>query len=336
VAVQTPPIPPSPDQEIEAGLIEDARARQRRHRGIFAALVAAGLLAAGLIVGFAGGGGGGSAGGRSAGGDGLPDGAPGRTASVNSETHTRRQLLQTLAVLRTSPNAADHRATACAKASRPSITFAHCRMSGMFSVLPPFPPSSPMWATWGYPRLDASLIRVVPVPRFDATLTLTPMTWQPSRSPRRVEGLDVAIAYSRGQTGSGPRPTSVATVRTHGLAISGGNATPQMRSVFGAVVVPDGIATVRLKPIRLISPPAPINPRRFGTVTTSVHDNVAAFRFAVPYVKDHHAKSLVYAVTVVARATWYGRRGNVIARTTTQLPLWLRVRGDNGPTTATN
>jgi hypothetical protein len=128
----------------------------------------------------------------------------------------------------------------------------------------------------------------------------------------------------------------VATVRTHGLAISGGNATPQMRSVFGAVVLPDGIARMTLTPIRVISPPAPVNPLRFGTVTTSVHDNVAAFRFAVPYVQDRHAKSLVYAVTVVARATWYDRRDNVIVRTTTQLPLWLRVRGNNGPITATN
>lgn len=256
-------------------------------------------------------------------------------SSPNSETHTRQQLLQMLAVLRTPPNAADRRAIACAQSSPPSVVFRDCRRAGMFPVLPPFPRSSPIWATWGYPRLDPSLTRVVPVPRFHATLTLAPVTWQPSRSPRRAEGLELAIAYSRGQTGTGPRPTSVASVRTHGLAVSGGNATPQMMSVFGAVVVPDGVATLTLEPIRLISPPAPVDPRRFGSVTTSVHDNAAAFRFAVPYMKDRHAKSLVYAVTVVARAIWSDQRGNVIARTTTQLPLWLRVRG-KGPITATN
>jgi hypothetical protein len=109
-----------------------------------------------------------------------------------------------------------------------------------------------------------------------------------------------------------------------------------MRSVSGAVVVPDGVATVTLEPIRLISPPAPVDPHRFGTSTTSVHDNIAAYRFTVPYVRDPNQKSLVYAVTVVARATWSDRHGTVIARTTTQLQLWLKVRGNNGPITATN
>ncbi|HJS97214.1 MAG TPA: hypothetical protein VJ741_23295 [Solirubrobacteraceae bacterium] len=86
--------------------------------------------------------------------------------------------------------------------------------------------------------------------------------------------------------------------------MSGTNATPTMRSVVGVVVVPDGVATVTLQPVRLISPPAPVDPRRFGTSTTSVHDNIAAYRFTVPYVRDPRQKSLVYAVNVIARATW--------------------------------
>jgi photosystem II stability/assembly factor-like uncharacterized protein len=60
--VETPWLPPAPDQEIEAGPIKDARARQRRHRGIAAALIVAAALAAGLILGFTGGGGGSRAG----------------------------------------------------------------------------------------------------------------------------------------------------------------------------------------------------------------------------------------------------------------------------------
>jgi hypothetical protein len=43
-------------------VIEDARARQRKHRGIGAALIAAAVLAVGLILGFTGGGGGSRAG----------------------------------------------------------------------------------------------------------------------------------------------------------------------------------------------------------------------------------------------------------------------------------
>lgn len=59
MAVQTPPaIPPAPVPEIDAGLIEDARARQRRHRRAGAALLLAVLIAGALIAGMSGGGGG--------------------------------------------------------------------------------------------------------------------------------------------------------------------------------------------------------------------------------------------------------------------------------------
>jgi len=56
-AVESPPAP-TPATQTEAGAIEDARARQLRHRRIGAALIIAAAIAAGLIVGFAGGGGG--------------------------------------------------------------------------------------------------------------------------------------------------------------------------------------------------------------------------------------------------------------------------------------
>jgi hypothetical protein len=51
------PNPPTPSIQTDAGAIEDARARQHRHRRIGLALVIAAAIAAGLIVGFAGGGG---------------------------------------------------------------------------------------------------------------------------------------------------------------------------------------------------------------------------------------------------------------------------------------
>jgi hypothetical protein len=263
----------------------------------------------------------------------LPASAP----STTSPAIARRQLVQMLGVLRQPPDAASTQAIDCAKAPpKPaSPTFRACRTSGLPEEFPPIQ-SSRFWARWGNPRLDASLIRVVPVPQLHASVMLTPAIWQPSsRSPLRSEGLDLTIVYHRGSTSTGPRPTPVALVRTHGLAVSGGNATPSMRTVFGAVVVPDGVATVTLDPVRLISPPAPVDPRRFGTVTAPVHDNVATFRFTVPFVRDLHAKSLVYAVTVIANATWTDQHGNVIAHTTTQLPLWLRVQGKT-PITATN
>ena len=79
MAVKTSLLPLAPDQEIEAGVIEDARARQRRHRGIAAALIVAAALAAGVILGFAGGGGGSRAG-RHSGGGGSAAGAAGHVS----------------------------------------------------------------------------------------------------------------------------------------------------------------------------------------------------------------------------------------------------------------
>ncbi len=57
MVVQTPRAPPStPDPEIEAGVIEDARARQRRHRRIGLALLAAAAVAGVLAILSSGGG----------------------------------------------------------------------------------------------------------------------------------------------------------------------------------------------------------------------------------------------------------------------------------------
>jgi hypothetical protein len=266
---------------------------------------------------------------------GAPPVAP---SGANASTGTREQLLQTLGVLRRPPDAASRLAISCVNTSpKPgSAAFRACRTSAISLAFAPFPGAPRFGASSGV-RLDTALIRVVPVPRSGDSVALIPATAPASPgSSRRAEGLDISIASPAGAASPGPTPTSVTELRTHGLAVSGTNATPTMRSVVGAVVVPDGVATVTLQPIHLISAPAPVDPRRFGTSTTSVHDNIAAYRFRVPYVQDPRQKSLVYAVTVVARATWRDRHSNVIAQTTTHLQLWLKVRGDNGPITATN
>lgn len=263
---------------------------------------------------------------------------PTSSSGANASAGTRQQLLRTLGVLRRPPDAASRLAISCVKSPpKPgSAAFRACRTSAISLAFMPSPGAPRFGASSGV-RLDTSLIRVIPVRGSGDSVALVPATAPASPgSPRRTEGLDISIAFHDGAASPGPTPTSVTELRTHGLAVSGTNATPTMRSVVGAVVVPDGVATVTLQPIRLISPPAPVDPRRFGTSTTSVHDNIAAYRFTVPYVHDPRQKSLVYAVTVVARATWSDRHGTVIARTTTQLQLWLKVRGNNGPITATN
>jgi hypothetical protein len=64
MVVQTPTPPGASEPEIDAGVIDDARARQRHHRRIGAALLAAAAIVGILVLGIAGWGGGGAGAGR--------------------------------------------------------------------------------------------------------------------------------------------------------------------------------------------------------------------------------------------------------------------------------
>jgi hypothetical protein len=55
--VQTPPRPPEVENDIDAGVIEEARARQRKQRRAGALVALAAVIAGGLLVAFGGGGG---------------------------------------------------------------------------------------------------------------------------------------------------------------------------------------------------------------------------------------------------------------------------------------
>ena len=74
MTLQAPPVPSTGERDIDAGVIEDARARQRRHRRVGATVAIAAAIAAGLILGFAGGGANGS---QRDGGHARGGGAPG-------------------------------------------------------------------------------------------------------------------------------------------------------------------------------------------------------------------------------------------------------------------
>ena len=80
MSVQAPPCPPSHDPGVDGGVIEDARARERRHRQIGSLLVAA-LAVGALIAGIAGGGGVGSGGGHTGG---HPSGSAAGAGSAHS------------------------------------------------------------------------------------------------------------------------------------------------------------------------------------------------------------------------------------------------------------
>lgn len=279
----------------------------------------------------------------------VPHTAP-LSPARESVSNSRQELLRILGVLRAPATATDLKAITCASAPATprSLALPECRSLLDRSLLwPRLAPSPARYSNGnpgarqrlpgvGSPRLDRTLIRVVSIPKVSASIALLPQTWQPSRhSRRRTEGIVLAVALGRSVTTTGPSPSSVATLRARGLATTAGNATPQMHSVIDVIVVPDGVASVTLRPIRLIAPPAPINPRRFGTVTTSIHNNVGAFRFNVPTARNPHTPSGVKYVHVLMRETWSDPHGKIIARTTTRIPLWLRVHGI-GPINSTN
>jgi hypothetical protein len=243
-------------------------------------------------------------------------------AAVGSVRASRQQLIRLLGVLRRPQTSADL-----------DPTF----VPGFFAIaqsVNPFirPPGGleRRMAQLGNPELDRSLVRVITIPGWNAKVALTPATWQPSRaSDQRSEGLDLELQVgASGLTGTGPRPTSVADVQAHGLAIS--NAVPVNGSAEGVIVVPDGVAKVTLTPIRLISPPAALDPLLIGTTTTTVHENVAPFKFSIPAAINRRMWSNVYGVPAVAKAIWFDANGNVIRQTTTHLDLFVNVLG-KGP-----
>ncbi|MGH2868456.1 MAG: hypothetical protein ACRDNK_12935 [Solirubrobacteraceae bacterium] len=193
-------------------------------------------------------------------------------------------------------------------------------------------------AQLGDPKLDRTLARVVKIPAWHAKVGIEPATWQPSpSSPQRSEGFDLELWVGSkptippsGETGSGPRPTSVDAVRAHGLAL-----TDPVRGtdlMDGVLLVPDGVARITLRPIRVIRAPVRVDPSRFGTATGTVHDNIAPFQLSMPTVTPAGAGrdtvSGLFGTTAVAQTTWFDANGDVIKHTTTNLDVLIRVIGN--------
>ncbi len=191
-------------------------------------------------------------------------------------------------------------------------------------------------ARLGYPQLDTPLVRVVQLPAWHAKVALEPATFQPSpSSPKRVEGLDLDLWVGSAPTippseelGTGPRPANVSTVLAHGLALADdGRGT----HVIGVMVVPDGVARITLRPIRLIAPPVAVNLKRFGAVSATVDHNIAAFQLPIPTVASQRAYSGQFGVPAVAQAIWFDAGGNMLKRTTTSLDVMVTVVGKRSP-----
>jgi hypothetical protein len=180
-----------------------------------------------------------------------------------------------------------------------------------------------------FPKLDRGLVRVVTVPRFGAKVALEPMTWQPSpSSPSRSEGVYLVLWIGSATTippssEDGTGPTSVRTLLAHGVALS--DTTANDHVIDGVMVVPDKVAKVVIRPVRVVGPPVNVAPSEFGTATATVHDNVAAYLLRLPTVSRPRAVTGLFGTELVAQATWLGANGKVIKRTDVEIDSFIRV-----------
>lgn len=187
-------------------------------------------------------------------------------------------------------------------------------------------------AQLGFPKIDRALVRVVRLPAWRAKVGIEPVTWRPSpASPQRAEGLDLELWIGSRPTippssedGTGPQTTSVATIGAHGLALA--DPAPGGRRLDGVVLLPDGVARITLRPVRLLRSPVKVALGRFGAASATVHDNIAAFRLAIPTVARARGVTGMFGTSVVADVTWYGASGTVTRRTTTEIPVLIAVR----------
>jgi hypothetical protein len=231
------------------------------------------------------------------------------TATVPAGAASRRELIDTLGILRTPQTKAER----------------EIRHVGGLIGIPEFPFSRhrPLptalrdrLAMEGYPRVDLPLVRVVSA-AYDQTVRIVPITYRPSpRSRRRAEGLGIALEVP-GSLDEGLTPQSVSALRSHGLNLF----TYARHANVGVILVPDGVAKVTLGPFRAQLETVEPNPAPVPTTTAKVRDNIAAFRLPVPSIPAWAGITAAHrprmsSAGAFAHMTWLDANGNVIKRAT--------------------
>ena len=234
-------------------------------------------------------------------------------AIPSARTTSKRELLQTVGILRTSPTAADRAVMACIKRSANKFGSFKC-LAGVPQVIGiiehPAPVASGFLASLRHPILDVALIRIVPLGRLGDSVRFFPVSWK-STTPGapRTWGV-VASLLVHGHEVTEVLPTSVRTLRAHGIPLLPGflyGGRPKLSVHEGTIVVPDGVAKITVGKVSL-GQGASVR----ENVTAAVHDNVVTVRLKMPSFKDGFG----FGPGSALRMTWFDAHGNVIRHVT--------------------
>ena len=256
---------------------------------------------------------------------------------VGAPAAARRQLIEAFGVLRRPPTRADLMAE---------------RTPGTGGLLPGYL-GFPKSRACGGPNapvllcsvtLQRSLLRSVRVRGY--RVGIFPASATPSAAP--VQPSEGVVMAFRGPgiyyADSGPRLTSVATLRRQGLVVSAYVSGGVNR---GAILVPDGVARVTLGSFRLAAPWSPARPVRIAATGAPVSDNVALFQLSglteknlrinpedrrlsrLSFESSGHACTIdfaIYGLPGAARMTWFDARGDAVRATNIRLLLYVGTR----------
>jgi hypothetical protein len=218
-----------------------------------------------------------------------------------------------------------------------------------------------------YPyRMDRRLARVVRIPAWRAEVLIAPVRFESSPTSGGPEGV-LLSGWWAGDTFPlpggliGSPASSVGELLAHGLW--GGPVVPGLDVAHGVVrgpdvedgvlLVPDAVASVQLGRFTLSAQVAGLSTKALNAAlatihgTAAVHDNIAAFQFAIPAYAGRRPhwlrpgpgllgahwpgpgpapKFWFPAMGATVQDTWYDSSGRLLRRTTTEIAVTMRVQ----------
>lgn len=259
---------------------------------------------------------------------------PGHTATAahRGGASSRRQLLQTLAVLRTPQTHAALHGELSSAGGQPLPGF--FRFTGTSALPCGEPGRIPPFC---FVRLDRSLVRVVRIGRSGYRVWIFPATSTRADAFSPAGAVVAIVLHGPGiyAAGNAPPLTGISTLRAQGLLVTAYASAGVDR---GVILVPDGVRKVALDDFRLITPKAEAIPNL--TTSATVTDNLALLNLDALTISKLHLNPAdpgtfsqgsgrlcrttfaIYALKASAEMTWTETAGNLVRR---RIDLYLYI-----------